>query len=255
MRGFWLGLFLSLLLLGLSESKESGLREIDNYFIAWDKYLSDHISPKGLMLYEKAQTQSSMAELSKMLDFLKNFSPLRLKGAEKKAFWINTYNLYVHFRVLKHLNGKKPQPTDSVQKIDSIWTEKFCHFLGFSLSLNEIEKTVLLEHFNDSAIHFGLVCASKGCPKLWRAFFPKTVDEVLIELGKKFIRETTVINEDREVIQLSRIFKWYQHHFVDSEGLLSGLRKYFPEEIKNLKIDSQWQIEWNEYDWGLNAEF
>ncbi|MBW7875761.1 MAG: DUF547 domain-containing protein [Candidatus Cloacimonetes bacterium] len=230
------------------------LKELQDYFLAWDKYLLDHVSDNGLMRYDKAQEKSSMSDLNRMLDFLKNYSPLRLKGLQKKSFWINTYNLCVHAAVLKYLNGRRPQAQDTVQKIPGIWTDKICHFRGFSLSLNEIEKTVLLEHFQDPTIHFGLVCASKGCPRLWRAFFPETVNSSLRDLGAQFIKKSTVINTDRETIGLSRLFDWYQHHFSDADGLVSGLKHHFSDVDLLQGLDSEWQIEWIEYDWSLNAE-
>ncbi|MFT6027328.1 MAG: hypothetical protein ACI8P5_001588, partial [Bacteroidia bacterium] len=82
------------------------------------------------------------------------------KSETEKAFLINAYNVFVIKGVVDHY------PVEGPLKIDGFFDKKTFKFRGKQVTLNDVEKGMLYKAFPDARLHFVLVCAAIGCPKL-----------------------------------------------------------------------------------------
>ena len=81
-------------------------------------------------------------------------------------------------------------PVKSIKKIRGVWDKLTFVLAGTSLTLNNIEHDILRKEFRDPRIHFALVCASRGCPKLRHKPFTKiNLDDELDYGAAKFIND------------------------------------------------------------------
>ena len=170
-----------------------------------------------------------------------------ISDAEKKAFYINAYNIITIYQVVENYPVKSPQ------EVDGFFDQKKHTVAGESLTLNELEKKKLLEPYQDPRVHFVLVCAATSCPPL--ADFAYEADQLDEQLDQKtrqalnndqFIR----VKEDQNSVEISKIFEWYQDDFIRKTA--SPLA--FINQYRDKKIPSTYRVDYYEYDWTLNRQ-
>ena len=171
---------------------------------------------------------------------------------ERLAFWINAYNA---FAIKGILDRYSPM---------SYWG-RYRYFIGRdyrvggeTINLYDLERKVLIAQFHEPRIHFAIVCASLSCPKLqaW-TYEPDQLELQLDRVAREFINDPTRNRFDRvkKVASLSMIFKWFDEDFTRAAGsVLVYIARYVndPELVQDL-LQSEYRIEYLEYDWNLNG--
>lgn len=172
--------------------------------------------------------------------------------AERLAFWINAYNA---FAVKGILDRYSPMS----------YIGRYHYFIGrdysvggVTINLYDLERQMLIKQFQEPLIHFAIVCASTSCPKLqpW-AYQPDQLERQLDRVARDFINDPTRNRFDRtrRVASLSMIFKWFDDDFSRAAGsVLAYITRYVsdPELVQDL-TQSDYRIEYLEYDWTLNG--
>jgi len=214
------------------------------FFDHADQLLQAYVED-GKVLYEiLAQDKSLINELSREI------GDLSLQGRspnEEKAFYINAYNLLVIKEVTEHY------PVSSPLDIQGIFEGKKHRVAGKMLTLNELEKEVLMKKFFDPRLHFVLVCGANGCPPIpARAFRPENVEVMIQNAASAALNDDDYIRVDRKrkIVELPMIFKWYRDDFVrDSTNMIAFLNLYRKE-----RIPENFEITYYPYDWSLNIK-
>lgn len=165
--------------------------------------------------------------------------------SEKKAFYINAYNLLVIGAVLE----KYPLP--SVKEVPGFFEGRKFAVAGERLTLNELENQKLREPYQDPRIHFVLVCAAKGCPSLRAgAYLPTSLDQQLTEQTRLALNDPAFVrvNPGEKQVLVSEIFKWYAADFpAGPQGLISFLNTY-----RSSPVPAGFRSGFYSYDWALN---
>lgn len=166
---------------------------------------------------------------------------------EKQAIYINAYNAFTIKAILDHY------PVESIKKIPGVWKKLKFNIAGKIYTLDEIEHSILRPVYKDPRVHFALVCAAQGCPRLnTKIFTAEDMDEMLDAAGENFLNDTTrnSLDKEKNVLYLSSIFKWFKKDFGD---IIEFISKYMNEEdiayirANNPKIKYQ-------YNWKLNEK-
>lgn len=181
--------------------------------------------------------------------------------AQRKAFWINSYNIGAiklivdHYPLAKSFGFKALVfPSNSIQQIPNVWDKKILTLLNNKVSLNHIEHKVLRKEFQDPRIHFSIVCASIGCPVLRNEpYVYHRLDDQLDDQVWEFLRDESKFQnkKDQKKIGLSPILKWFKADFKEAGGVIAFIRSYLPDENKD-SIPDNMAIRWLKYDWSLN---
>ncbi len=209
----------------------------------------------------------------RMAGFLKKYDVKSLRDrGQRLAFWINLYNTMVVHGVVKlgiNQSVKERRGFFNVVKYD---------IGGYLFSLNDIEHGILRGNARipyrpwrafarddprndfivspmDVRIHFALVCGSQSCPPI--GFYSAGEIETQLDLAaQSFINSGEVrVIPDRGVVQISRIFKWYQADFGSRAQLIGFLIQYLDSgEQKDFLENNtnEIRIRYNPYDWSLN---
>ena len=167
------------------------------------------------------------------LDVLyKRLGLVNLTGAsdnEKKAFYINAYNVTVIHQVVQAFPLKSP--LDKAGFFDQL-THRIA---GQEMTLNQLEKEKLLNAFGDARVHFAVVCAAVSCPPLANfAYTPDKLDAQLDERTKRSLNNPTFIRVSRgqKKVQLSKIFDWYKADFAKGgQSVLAYINRFRQEQI------------------------
>ncbi len=171
---------------------------------------------------------------------------------ERLAFWINAYNACAIRQVLD--NSALAQPID---KADFFKEKKF-NVAGQVLSLDQIENEIIRPQFKEALIHFGVVCAARGCPPLLNtAYTADRVVEMLKSNLRSYLAGSAGMRVDRaaKTVHLSKIFEWYRVDFGDSDSkVIDFIAAYTDAQtaawLKQHRTSLK--LAYLDYDWTMN---
>ncbi len=235
----------------------------------YEKTLQSCIDDRGLVDYRNLKLAG--VEFQAFIQQLAKFSPenhpeIFPNREAQLAYWINAYNAFA-------LKGAVDNyPTRSVRNIRYMygffWRLRF-DAGGRRYTLRHIENEIIRKRYQDPRIHFALVWAAMGCPRLDRQpFLPERLNEQLESAAHLYIGETRNVRIDLESgrLWLSKIFApswyqgdflyWYSVHYPESKpGISDYLKLYLPPDLKRLlEANPRLKPEYIDYDWLLNDQ-
>ena len=165
-----------------------------------------------------------------------------LAGNERKAFLINAYNLLVINQVVEQL------PLRSVLDVKGFFDANRQTVGGRQLTLNQLEKDLLLKETGDARLHFVLVCGALGCPPITDfAYRAAKLDAQLDRQTRLALNDADFIRVSGDAVAVSKIFEWYAGDFG---GGKSGVRAFIAK-YRNSALP-EGKLTYYEYDWALN---
>ncbi len=214
------------------------------FFEKTDHFLKKHVQ-NGRIDYQKIS--ENPGELDALVQLIANFQmDDHIRNNVRKAFWINAYNLLVIKNVVDHYPLKSPQD------VNGFFNKRKFVVARERLTLDQIEHQRLRKIEKDGRIHFALICAAKGCPKIITdAFKPGILDQQLDERARETINNPFYVKPDPENkrIFVSELFKWYGEDFKSNDkSLVQFLNQYLKTPIPR-----NYTIAYIPYDWRLNA--
>ncbi|MCV6629942.1 MAG: DUF547 domain-containing protein [Flavobacteriaceae bacterium] len=215
-------------------------KEMLSQHAIWDQLLQAYVSPKGVVNYEGLRK-----EKKKLLQYFEHLQEQMPQGEwsqdQKMAYWINVYNVYTVWLILKHW------PLKSIKDIHRPWKQRFFKLGDKWYNLDEVEHTILRK-MNDPRIHFAINCASVSCPKLYnRAFSKGNLQSDLNKLTRAFLADTSKNKIGKNHIRLSKIFSWFAKDFKKDGSLVDFLNQY-----SDIVISKHAKKTYLPYNWSLN---
>lgn len=219
-------------------------QHVNSFFEKTNTFLKANVS-NGKVDYDAIHSNSK--QLNELMTLAESISISKNDKNTYQAFWINAYNLSVIKGVINNYPTKSPLD-------DKHFFDKTNYKLaGKSVTLNDIENTILRAEFKDPRFHFVLVCGAVGCPPLIdNAYMPKTLDAQLTMQtklalnGDYFIK----INTTNKTIEGSEILKWYREDFT-----MNGSSEIdFINIYRNEKVPSDYKLSYSAYNWNLNIK-
>lgn len=216
-------------------------QDLSAFFADADAFLSAYVS-NGKVDYEAIKAhESALDMLTSMI------SSADLSDASKDtriAFYLNAYNISVISGIIK--NSIPASPLD----VKGFFDTKKYSIAGESMTLNDLEGKKLRP---DPRVHFSLVCAAKGCPKIMgSAFMPDKVQAQLNAQTKKAMNDAAFIKIDDagKTVEVSQIFDWYKDDFLKSNASITA----FINSWRSSPLPEGYTITFYTYDWSLNKK-
>lgn len=214
------------------------------------------VEDKTLKLNRVRYSAVSDADKKKLKSYIKSLEEVKISEYDRdqqRPFWLNLYNAVTLDVVLDHY------PVKSIRKIggglfgSGPWDEKLIQVEGKELSLNDVEHRILRPIWPDPLNHYGVNCASVGCPNLRKqAYTAGNFIQALRANAKDYINSPRGANFEGQSLALSNIYQWYAVDFGKSEqAIISHLRQYAAPEL-SAKLDAAQGVEDYYYDWSLN---
>lgn len=225
---------------------------------AWSGLLGKYVDQDGLVDY--SAWRKSAADMSALDAYLELLSTARVVEPSKEvklAFWINAYNAITLRGILREY------PTSSIRNHTAklwgynIWKNLKLQIDGQQFSLEHIEHEILRK-LGDPRIHFAIVCASMGCPRLLNeAYEEQKIDLQLAKNSKAFFADSRKFRFDvaRESVEVSPILSWFAEDFGnDQSARLQTIRPWVPQAAQALLSQTQVKVSYLGYDWSLNDQ-
>lgn len=171
---------------------------------------------------------------------------------EQFAYWLNLYNAVTVELILK------AYPVDSIRDLGGLfssgpWDRKVATVMGETLTLNDIEHRILRPIWDDPLVHYGVNCASVGCPNLRdEAYTGTEVYAQLRDNASDYVNSPRGVTFRAGELRVSKIYNWYRTDFGGSEsGVINHLRRHAAPAL-SARLDAAAAIDGYAYDWQLN---
>ena len=216
----------------------------------WNELLQKHVTKTGFIDYKGVILEKD--RLNEYLDIISSHAPdeKSWSKSEQLAYWINAYNAFTVKLIVDNypVESIKDLHPVNIPLVSSVWQKKFFKIGGAKMNLDYIEHSILRKQFEEPRIHFAINCASVSCPPLLdEAYTSEKIEKQLEHQAVTFINDSTRNRITAEDVKISKIFNWFKSDFTKHGNLTDYLNKY-----SRLKIDRGVDIEYLDYDWGLN---
>jgi hypothetical protein len=221
----------------------------------FDRVLGKYVANKKV---DYAGLKNDQGDLNAYLKSLSEVSRSEFKGWSEKqelAFLINVYNAATLKLVVDHY------PVKSIKKIGGFkgpWKQEVVRVFGKTYTLDQIEHEMIRKDYNDPRAHFGVNCASGGCPSLRdEAYRADKLDGQLDEQGRIFMSDASKNRVDvaKGILYLSPIYEWFKGDFVAKSGSVEKfIAPYVSASERTAVLSGTMKIKYTEYDWTLNQK-
>jgi len=230
---------------------------------AWDRFLKKYVVDRrrkvNLVKYTEV-TADDKPELDAYIDYLQSIPITKYNRDEQIAYWMNLYNSTTVKLVLEHW------PVESILDIRispgrgnyGPWGRKLLNVEGKALALEDIEHHILRKVFDDAdpKVHYGLNCASIGCPSLIaQAITGDNWHEVLAANAEDYVNSVQGVDFQRPgVMEVSKIYhSWFQGDFGGTEQTVIEHLLRYADGTKAEQIRDAKGVASDFYDWRINA--
>ncbi len=226
----------------------------------WHDLLSRYVDRNGLVDYRT--WKASQEDVRKLDDYLQGLSAANPSVAASQqarlAFWINAYNAVTVRGILREF------PTSSIRNHTPrlfgyhIWKDLKLYVGGKPHSLDQIEHEILRK-MNEPRIHFAIVCASLGCPRLRNeAYVADRIESQFESNAKDFFAQRRHFRHEaaERRFYLSAILDWFGEDFGENQAeVLSRIAKWLPtpEAVAAARTNDV-SVSYLDYDWNLNQQ-
>jgi hypothetical protein len=223
----------------------------------WEEILAGYLfeGKDGINRFDYAGvSEADRAGLNRYLERMGQINISNYNRDVQRAYWINLYNALTVREVLRFY------PIDSIRDISSgffsfgPWDKELIEVEGEKLTLNDIEHRILRPIWRDARIHYGLNCASLGCPNLQlQVFTADNSDALLDRAAREFTNHPRGARVVDGRLRVSSIYVWFIADFGgDDAGVIRHLRRYAKDPLAN-ELKGIHRIDNDAYDWSLNS--
>lgn len=247
--------------------------DLEAVHVPFDAVLDMHVRD-GLVYYRALQGER--ARLSRYVASLD--APAITSGYakwpddQKKAFWLNAYNALVLQTVVNNypIHGRSQMyPPNSIRQIPGAFEKTMHRVAGQSLTLDQIENTVLAG-FKDARVYLALGRGAVGSGRLRsEAFNGKAVNRQLDDTRKQFATTPRWVKIDAIAgkVSISPIVSWRSAAFIDEyaddsfdlpkreaieRAVIGFLRPYLLDIEQTFITKNTFQLTYEPFDWRLN---
>lgn len=232
-------------------------RTIDH--TAWEAFLAKYLDAKHPSGINRVNYRAVSPEDRQGLeDYLGRLQAVLISGYsrdEQRAYWINLYNAATVKIILDNY------PVTSIRKIKippglftiGPWDGKVMVVEGEKLSLNDIEHRILRPIWKDPKIHYGVNCASLGCPNLSPvAFTGQNTERLLTEYAADYVNHPRGASVKSNRLKVSSIYVWFQDDFGgNTAGVIQHLKQFAKGDLAKQLQEYDGGVD-DDYDWNLN---
>ena len=228
---------------------------------AWQAILDAHLRtdhPSGIHRFDYAALQANASHRQRLDEYvaaLQAIDPREYAAAEQKAYWFNLYNALTVRLVTASYPVKSIRDLGEAWLSIGPWDDAAAVVAGRELTLNDIEHQILRPIWQDARIHYGVNCASLGCPNLLpAAFTAANTERLLEEAAKEYVNHPRGVRwaDDGRSVVVSGVYDWYQEDFGgDEAGVLRHLARYAEADLAERLRAFRGDVDYS-YDWALN---
>ncbi len=191
--------------------------------------------------------------LSSYAQFLSTLTPSALRSDEQLAYWLNLRNALVLHAFSEKGGGNFKKLRGAFDAPGEGWTEKRVTVEGIELSIDDIERGIILRNWRNPLVLYGLYQASASGPQLYeRGFSGKAVWQELNSVGVKYANVGAALRVRGEVLQLAPVYGWSRPFlFTDDDMEVKAHVASLAADRLRTKVESTTSINYAPFDYRL----
>lgn len=192
---------------------------------------------------------------------------------QRMAFWVNAYNAFVLQTIVSNypIRGRSDTyPAASVRQIPGAFDKTPHRAAGRSVTLDEIEKTILPE-FKEPRLYLALGRGALGSGRLRsEAYTAERLPEQLRAIQSEFVNDGAMLRIDRGagVVSVTPILSWREPEFTAAldpgasgpfgsrspieRAIIAFIAPHLLPLERELIQQNQFKITFHQFDWRLN---
>jgi hypothetical protein len=192
---------------------------------------------------------------------------------QKMAFWINAYNAFVLQTVIDRypIKGASQEfPASSIRQIPGAFAQTRHRAAGRSVTLDEIEKTILPD-FKEPRVHLALGRGAMGSGRLRsEAYTSGRLMQQLDAIAQEFVSERSMLRIDRDagLMSVTPIVSWHDAEFIaaydkgatgpyaDRSPIERAMIAFVAPRLLPLEKEflrkNEFKVTYHPFDWRLN---
>lgn len=190
-------------------------------------------------------------------EFLEQIPVSALNKDEQLAYWLNLHNIRVVEKIASHFSerGKIKKHRGTPGNPGDWWSEKSLTVEGVPISLEDIEQNILINHWKDPRVIYGLFYGVKGSAfNGAQGFSGNTVQRQLDTLAKQFVNNRRNVKVKKDRLELSSLYVWNKEQlFSNDEALLAHLKTYASSGLSRALGNVSEIREKHKFSWSSNA--
>lgn len=195
------------------------------------------------------------AALTAYLETLRKVDEKTLAAQPKPAqlaYYLNLYNAETLALLLEHPGVKSIR---DIGGAEGPWKLPRVKLFGQTRTLDELEHEIIRKRYPDARVHFALVCAAKGCPKLRsEAYTGERLEAQLDDQARTFLRATSRFDAKTRTLTVSKLFEWFAGDFTRDAGTVPAyVARYLGPAEQAQLLAGDVKLAYLAYDWSLNG--
>ena len=184
-----------------------------------------------------ALNQNGLAALNSFANFFANVDPTILDKDEQLAYWLNFRNLLIIRAIADDLPGRSfKRLRGDVAEPGDLWTRKLLAVNGVSVSIDDIEKKIILANWSNPNVLYGLYQGADGGVAFYppKNFTGANVQQELAERGRHYINSRRTIRVRRNKATIPAVFSWYKSYLFggDDANVLTHIKGLAESDLR-----------------------
>ena len=183
-------------------------------------FMNSHsaIEKNRVKLNYTAMSQGGASGLARILQRLRDVPVSQLSRDDQLAYWLNMRNLLVVFSIAVDARGSIDAQRGTYEAPGELWTDEIITVEGVKLSIDDIERNILIANWNDPHILYGMYQGALGGPPLYKpGFTGANVHDVLNKLGQRYINSRKTLGAKSSTLKVPAIYEWYFDALFDGD--------------------------------------
>ncbi len=204
-----------------------------------------------LLLTYSRMTGPGMGVLEQYRLYLERIPVTRLSKDVQLAYWLNFHNWMVIEAIA--LEDKRRRITDqrgTPLEPGGMWSEKRATVSDVLVSIDDIEQRIVLAHWDNPLVLYGLYQGTKGGPPITKEPFKgDTVYAQLEQIGRVYLASKTGGRAKRKSARVSEFYDWYKDVVFDGDdaALLAHLKSLAPKKFGEAE-----EVTFNRFDYTVD---
>lgn len=197
-----------------------------------------------LNLFYEGMDPQGVEFIDAFLSALSTISPTVLNRDEQLAYWLNIRNLMIISAIASDDPGRSLEDErGTFAEPGEMWTQKLVTIDGVTLSIDDIERDIILRNFSDNPyVLYGLYQGVQGGPPLMAmGFRGGMIREDLRGMAEKYLNGRRVVRVRRDEANVPLPLIWYKDILFggDDARIIAHLKDVAGEDLLEDLADAQ----------------
>lgn len=205
--------------------------------------------------YYGSMAPEGVAFLDRYTDALATIDPTTLNKNEQLAYWLNLRNVLVLRSIAKERPRRSMKDArGEVSAPGEMWTTKRLSVKDVPVSIDDIERRIILRQFHDPNVIFGMYQGAEGGPAYPSvSYVGSTVTDELKAAGQRFVAAKGAIKVKKGAAEVAPYLYWHKAAFFgDDDAAFRAFVGGLAEPSVKTALDGAASFAPGKFDYGLD---